>query len=60
MHELLQRLGRGDTRLIEMCRQAQSEGWGGDWSWRIQQLNKKRYEKGPGVKAISSSGLTPL
>lgn len=22
MHELLQRLGRGDTRLIEMCRQA--------------------------------------
>ncbi len=26
MHELLERLGRGDTRLIEMCRQA-NQAW---------------------------------
>ncbi len=27
MHELLERLGRGDTRIIEMCREA-SRTWG--------------------------------
>lgn len=45
---------------IELCRQAQSEGWGGDWPWRIQRLNRKLCETGPAVKFASSSGMTRL
>lgn len=42
---------------VELCRQAQSEGWGGNWPWRIQQLNRKLCEKGGVVKPVSSSGI---
>jgi hypothetical protein len=45
---------------IELCRQAQSGGWDGNWSWRIQRLTRKLYEAGHPVKSISSSGMTPL
>jgi hypothetical protein len=45
---------------IELCRQAQSEGWGGNWLWRIQQLNRNLCETGRAVKSISSSGMTRL
>ncbi len=45
---------------IELCRQAQSEGWGGNWPWRIQQLNRKLCETGRAVTSISSSGMTRL
>jgi hypothetical protein len=45
---------------IELCRQAQSGGWGGNWPWRIQQLNRKLCERGPAVKSVSSAGVTPL
>ena len=45
---------------IELCRQAQSEGWGGNWPWRIQQLNRKLCETGRAVKSVSSSGITRL
>jgi hypothetical protein len=45
---------------IELCRQAQAGGWGGNWSWRIQRMARKMYESGQPVKSISSSGMTPL
>ena len=45
---------------IELCRQAQSEGWGGNWPWRIQQLNRKLCETGRAVKAVSSSGMRQI
>ncbi len=45
---------------IELCRQAQSGKWGGNWSWRIQRMARKMYEKGYPVKSISSSGITRL
>jgi hypothetical protein len=37
MHELLERLGRGDVRLIEMCQQA-------NHAWRefLTELNRRR------------------
>ena len=42
---------------IELCRQAQAGGWNGNWSWRIQRMARKLYEKNPLVKSISSSGI---
>ena len=42
---------------IQLCKQAQAAGWNGNWSWRIQRLARKLYEKNPGVKPISSSGI---
>jgi hypothetical protein len=42
---------------IELCRQAKSEGWAGDWLSRIQQLNKKLCENGQAVKSMSPSGV---
>jgi hypothetical protein len=44
-------------RAIELCRQAQSERWNGNWAWRIQRMNRKLGEKGCLVKSISSSGI---
>lgn len=44
-------------RAIELCRQAQAGGWNGNWSWRIQRMVRKLYEKNPDVKFISSSGI---
>ena len=45
---------------IELCRRAKAEGWGGDWPWRIQQLNKKLCESGQAVKSMSPSGIMRL
>jgi hypothetical protein len=45
---------------LQLCKQAQAAGWNGNWSWRIQRLARKLYEQNPGVKAISSSGITWL
>jgi len=45
---------------LDLCKQAQAAGWKGNWSWRIQRLARKLYEQNPGVKAISSSGITWL
>jgi hypothetical protein len=45
---------------IELCRQAQREGWGGNWPWQIQRLNRKLCEAGRAVKFISPSGITWL
>ncbi len=42
------------AQALEICRQAEAEGWGGNWSWRIQRLARKLSES---VKPISSSGI---
>jgi hypothetical protein len=56
---LLEQEGRYETA-IELCKQAQAEGWSGNWSWRIQRMARKLYERGHPVPSISSSGMTPL
>lgn len=48
------------TRAMDICRQAAAEGWSGNWSWRIQRMAKRLYEKGFRVRPISSSGLGPV
>ena len=45
---------------IELCHQAEREGWNGNWSWRIQRMARKMYERGQPVKSASSSGITRL
>jgi hypothetical protein len=50
----------GRPRAIEICRQAQAEGWSGDWSWRIQRMARGLSEQPPEVKFISRSGLSPI
>jgi hypothetical protein len=47
-------------RAMELCRQARAGGWGGNWSWRLQRLTRKLYEKNQPVKSISPSGITWL
>jgi hypothetical protein len=42
---------------IQLCKQAQAAGWNGNWSWRIQRMTRKLYEKNPLLKSISSSGI---
>ncbi|MCU0914843.1 MAG: hypothetical protein MUC88_09800 [Planctomycetes bacterium] len=42
---------------LELCRQAQAGGWSGNWSWRIQRINRTLYERDPRVRSISSSGI---
>jgi len=56
---LLEQEGRYEAA-IELCKQAQAGGWGGNWSWRIQRMARKMYERGQPVKSISSSGMTSL
>lgn len=48
------------SRAIEICRQAQAEGWSGDWPWRIQRMAKRLHEQTPQVKPISQSGMGPI
>lgn len=45
------------ARAIEISRQAQSEGWPGNWTWRIQRLARKA---GGCMTSISRSGITPI
>ncbi len=47
------------ARAIEVCRQAESEGWSGNWPWRIQRMAKRLAERGP-VRPISPSGIGPV
>jgi hypothetical protein len=56
---LLEQEGRLEPA-IELCKQAQAEGWGGNWPWRIQRMARRVYERGNSVKSVSSSGITPL
>ena len=45
---------------MEICRQAQTEGWSGDWSWRIQRMARELSERTPQLKFISRSGMGPV
>jgi hypothetical protein len=42
------------AQAIEICRQAQSEGWTGNWPWRIQRLARKLPSS---MRPISQSGI---
>jgi len=48
------------SRAMEICREAQAEGWSGDWSWRIQRMAKRLHEQTPQVRPISQSGMGPI
>lgn len=50
----------GLSRAIEVCREAQAEGWSGDWSWRIQRMARRLHEQRPQAKPISPSGMGPV
>jgi hypothetical protein len=56
---LLEQEGRYEPA-IELCKQAQAEGWSGNWPWRIQRMARIVYERGHPVKSVSSSGITPV
>lgn len=56
---LLEQEGRLEPA-IDLCKQAEAEGWGGNWPWRIQRMARKVYERGNPVKSVSSSGITPV
>jgi hypothetical protein len=45
------------AQAIEICRQAQAEGWAGNWSWRMQRLAKKLSSS---IRPISQSGIGPV
>jgi len=47
-------------RAIEICKQAQEEGWSGNWEWRIVRLAKRMHEKAGTVRTISASGMGPV
>jgi len=47
-------------RAIEICKQAQAEGWAGNWPWRIQRMARRLHEESFTVKPISSSGIGPI
>ena len=49
MHELLERLGRGDTRIIEMCREASRA-----WADFLEELRPRRHRH-----ALGAAGLFP-
>ncbi len=48
------------TRAIEICKQAQDQGWAGNWTWDIGRLARKRDEQDYREKYISPSGLGPV
>jgi hypothetical protein len=50
----------GFSRAIEICRQAQTEGWSGNWAWRIQRMARRLGEETPQMKPISQSGMGPV
>ncbi len=56
---LLEQEGRYQPA-IELCKQAEAEGWSGNWSWRVSRMARKLYERGQPVQSISSSGITPV
>jgi hypothetical protein len=45
---------------IEICRQALSEGWSGDWSLRIQRMARQSSQQTPQFRFISRSGMGPV
>jgi len=47
-------------KAIEVCKQARDQGWGGNWTWRIGSLARKRDEQDLGETYISRSGMGPV
>ena len=45
------------SRAIAICKQAQAEGWSGNWTWRIGRMAKKMSHM---PRSISPSGMTPI
>ena len=45
------------SQAIEVCRQAGSEGWSGNWEWRIQRMARRLPEERHSMKPISGSGM---
>ncbi|UCD49234.1 MAG: hypothetical protein JSW27_17085 [Phycisphaerales bacterium] len=48
------------AKAIEVCKQARTQGWKGNWTWRIGCLAKKLGQQGNPVQAMSPSGLGPV
>ncbi len=48
------------ARAIEICKQAQEEGWSGNWEWRIVRLARRLSERAGTLRNISSSGMGPV
>lgn len=48
------------AQAIELCKQARTQGWDGNWTWRIGTLARKLAERGDPVRQVSTSGLSPL
>jgi len=49
---------QGDcAQAVECCKQAQAEGWPGNWPWRVQRMARKLSSP---VTSISPSGITPI
>lgn len=45
------------SRAIAVCKQAQAEGWSGNWTWRIGRMAKKMSHT---PRGISSAGMTQI
>jgi len=43
---------------LEICRRAKKQGWAGNWTWRMQRIQKKIRERGYPVVSMSSSGIS--
>jgi hypothetical protein len=56
---ILEQQGR-HTPALDVCRQAQSEGWSGDWSLRIQRMARQSSQQAPQFRVISRSGMGPV
>ncbi len=48
------------SKAIEICKRARDEGWGGNWTWKIGCLARKRDEQDRPVRFASRSGLGPV
>jgi hypothetical protein len=48
------------ARAIEICKQAQAEGWNGNWPWRIQRMARQLSEQPAAVRIVSRSGIGPV
>lgn len=56
---ILEQQGRY-TSALEICKQAQSEGWSGDWPLRIQRMVRQSSQQTPQFRFISRSGMGPV
>ncbi|MBN2132349.1 MAG: hypothetical protein JW741_22805 [Sedimentisphaerales bacterium] len=45
---------------LKICRRAKQQGWAGNWTWRMQRIQKKLRERGYSVVSMSSSGMSQI